>query len=102
MALLRAWRSAPPRRKPSSTGPYLPLYEYLRDRHANRVVLTFAEIESLVGFPLPPAARVEPGWWSDPDAVAGAAWALADRSAVANLTSEVVVCERHTLPPGSG
>lgn len=96
------WRSAPSRRQPKASGPYLPLYQYLRDRHANRVVLTFAEVESLVGFPLPPAARAEPGWWSGPNAVAGEAWRLADRSAVANLVSQVVVCERLTAPAQSG
>jgi hypothetical protein len=40
------------------------LYKYLRDRYANRVVLTFAEIEDLLGFSLPVDARVQQMWWS--------------------------------------
>lgn len=92
----RWWRASTPRPQPTAMGEYLPLYHYLRDRHANRVVLTFAEIESLVGFRLPAAARAEPGWWSGPNAVAGEAWGLADRSVVANLVAEMVVCERHS------
>lgn len=100
LALSRRWRAATPRDQPHAIGRYLPLYQYLRERHANRVVLTFAEIESLVGFPLPAAARAEPGWWSGPDAVAGEAWGLADRSVVANLAAEVVVCERRSSASG--
>ena len=38
------------------------LYTYLRDRYANRVVLTFAEIEDLLGFALPDPARLQRGW----------------------------------------
>ena len=91
----------PPRLRPRGlTGQYQPLYEYLRDRHADRVVLTFAEIESLVGFSLPPAARAALGWWNDEQAIAGEAWGLADRSATVNLTSEVVLYERLETPRG--
>ena len=39
-----------------STGEYRLLYKYLHDRFADRVVLTFSEIESLIGFALPAAA----------------------------------------------
>ncbi len=86
----------PPRpRRGGVTGQYRPLYEYLRDRHANRVVLTFGEIESLVGFRLPTAAREATGWWSDDGAEAADAWSRADRSASVNLLSEVVIYERH-------
>ena len=34
-------------------GTYQSLYEYLEHRYANTVVLTFAQIEDLLGFPLP-------------------------------------------------
>ena len=39
------------------TGRYLLLYKYLENRYANMVVLTFAEIEDLLGFALPDQAR---------------------------------------------
>ena len=35
------------------SGKYLLLYNYLENRYANTVVLTFAEIEDLLGFVLP-------------------------------------------------
>ncbi len=34
-------------------GEYKSLYEYLEHRYANTVVLTFAQIEDLLGFTLP-------------------------------------------------
>src|SRR3979490_2618339 len=47
------------------TGKYLLLYKYLENRYANTVVLTFAEIEDLLGFTLPDQARVQREWWTD-------------------------------------
>ena len=44
-----------------TSGGYGSLQKYLTTRHADAVVLTFAEIEDLLGFPLPDAAWVEPG-----------------------------------------
>ena len=40
------------------------LSRYLRDRAASRVVLTFAEIEDLLGFLLPDHARLQLAWWN--------------------------------------
>ena len=42
------------------TGRYGRLRDYLEDRHADRVVLTFKEIEDLLGFALPEDA-LRPG-----------------------------------------
>ena len=75
------------------------LYEYLEHRHANTVVLTFAEVEDLLGFPLPEQARRHREWWTDADAsMAGAphsdAWILASRTAVPNLSAQTVVFDR--------
>jgi len=39
-------------------GTYTSLYQYVENRYANTVVLTFAHIEDLLGFPLPDSARV--------------------------------------------
>ncbi len=47
------------------TGQYLLLYRYLANRYANTVVLTFAEIEDLLGFALPDQARLHQEWWTD-------------------------------------
>ncbi len=76
---------------------YLPLYTYLEHRYASRVVLTFEQIESLLGFTLPSAARQEPGWWTG---VAGnglrdgEAWTAAKRTAMPNLLARHVAFER--------
>ena len=81
-----------------SSGEYKLLYKYLHDRYADRVVLTFSEIESLIGFALPAAAFVDLGWW-----LAGTtgertpqsdAWMSAERTAKVNLTARNVHFER--------
>ena len=41
---------------------YLPLYTYLEHRYASNVVLTFEQMESLLGFALPVVARQDPAW----------------------------------------
>ena len=84
------------------TGRYQPLYKYLRDRFANRLVLTFAEIEDLLGFSLPASARLEAEWWSGADPVAhrseqAEAWIRSNRTATVNLSACIVVFERHEL-----
>jgi hypothetical protein len=77
------------------------LYKYLRDRYANRVVLTFAEIEDLLGFSLPVDARVQQMWWSGTAPVGrrstqSDAWTLAGRTATVNLLAQSVVFDRDT------
>jgi hypothetical protein len=42
--------------------PYLALHKYLDERYANTVVLTFGEIEDLLGFTLPDLARLQQDW----------------------------------------
>jgi hypothetical protein len=82
-----------------SPGKYLGLYRYLEHRFADSTVLTFAQIEDLLGFALPQLARTHQGWW----AVGGAnvdtpphaaAWLLAGRTATANLQAKTVVFAR--------
>jgi hypothetical protein len=81
------------------TGQYLLLYKYLENRYANIVVLTFAEIEDLLGFALPDQARLHQEWWT-PAAIDPAgrshsdSWVLASRTATANLTAQTVAFER--------
>jgi hypothetical protein len=81
------------------SGKYRLLHKYLEDRYANRVVLTFSEIEDLLGFALPDPARVREEWWTAPDSsLAGPAysnsWVLARRTATPNLPAGIVVFER--------
>jgi len=84
---------------PPMSGQYLLLHVYLLNRYANRVVLTFSEIEDLLGFSLPSRARLDPGWW----AIGGSSiegpqrsdtWVLANRTATPNLVAQSVVFER--------
>ena len=85
-------------KRPPITGPYHLLHVYLRDRLANRVVLTFAEIEDLLGFHLPEAAHLDRLWWQT---VANGvrspqsdAWILANRTASVSLSAHRVVFDR--------
>ena len=101
--------TAPPRRAPAAeamnpkgrvmAGQYQLLYRYLEDRYANTVVLTFAEIEDLLGFALPDQARLHQEWWTEAETtMAGPnysdSWILASRTAVPNLVARTVVFER--------
>jgi hypothetical protein len=87
---------SPPGR--AMSGKYLLLYKYLENRYANRVVLTFGEIEDLLGFALPGQARLQPEWWTTEDDVAGSpqsdSWILARRTAVPNMIARTVAFER--------
>jgi hypothetical protein len=81
------------------TAGYRSLYKYLHDRYADTVVLTFAEMEDLLGFALPDAARVEEAWWAnaEPDSAPSPqflSWSQANRSATPRLLARVVVFER--------
>jgi hypothetical protein len=107
---LREWRARrkesspdlvmlPPLRPkpPAFRGAYSPLYAYLEHRYATTVVLTFLDIEALLGFPLPDAARSSNGWWTAP--VVGGdrhteAWSAAHRTATPNLAARHVAFDK--------
>ena len=79
---------------------YRSLHQYLLKRYADCAVLTLAQIEDLVGFPLPPEARTMREWWLNPDAddpeyPQSRAWILAGRTAMPNLRAMTVAFERH-------
>jgi len=85
-------------KRPPIIGPYHLLHVYLRDRFANRVVLTFSEIEDLLGFRLPEAARLDRTWWDteangDRSAQSNA-WILANRTASVSMSAQRVVFDR--------
>ncbi len=78
---------------------YRLLHEFLQSRFSGRVVLTFSEIEDLVGFALPPEARADAAWWSSADAHPGesrhaVAWTMTNRVAAVNLLAGKVAFER--------
>jgi hypothetical protein len=77
---------------------YLPLHKYLDGRYADTVVLTMAEIEDLLGHPLPEAARGDLAWWANAEGVAPSpqshSWTRANRTAKPNLKAAIVVFER--------
>ena len=83
--------------RPRVRDGYVPLYTYLEHRYASTVVLTFEQIESLLGFALPVAARQEPGWWTSAAANGSSdfeAWTAAKRTALPNLLARHVTFER--------
>lgn len=80
-------------------GEYRLLCKYLRERFSDRLVLTFGQIEDLLGFALPGLARVEREWWENRPSVADRprhsdAWMLAGRTASVNLPAQYVTFER--------
>ena len=58
---------------------YDPLLHHLERSHGE-VELAFADIEAIVGFPLPASARRHPAWWSNSGGthVQSAAWQSAE------------------------
>ena len=80
-------------------GEYRLLHVYLQSRFSGRVVLTFSEIEDLLGFSLPPQARADAAWWSGANAQTGearhtVAWTMSNRVADVNLLAGKVAFER--------
>jgi hypothetical protein len=78
---------------------YASLYKYLETRYADVVVLTFGQIEDLLGFALPQLAKTYQAWWTPGETnVDGPphsdAWTLAGRTATPNLQAKTVVFER--------
>jgi hypothetical protein len=81
------------------SGPYRVLFEYLEKRYADRVVLTFAQIEDLLGCALPADAYSNDEWWTETEVDIGQpmcsdSWLLAHRSASPNLPARIVVFAR--------
>jgi len=81
---------------PHVPGEYRALYTYLEHRYASIVVLTFEQIDSLLGFSLPTPARSDREWWTDTveSERHSAAWTAAGRTAAPNLAARTVAFER--------
>ena len=78
---------------------YRPLEKYLRDRYANIVVLTFDQIDDVLGAQLPESAHRLLAWWTDTDANGAPseqsrAWTQAGRTALPNFHARTVRFER--------
>jgi hypothetical protein len=79
--------------------PYSALTTYLDRRYASHVVLTFEQIESLLGFSLPAPASTEREWWTNPnEEIDGhtVAWTGVGRTATPNLFARTVAFNRST------
>jgi len=81
---------------PRVPAAYQSLYTYLEHRYASCVVLTFEQIEALLGFALPTAACTEPDWWTAAVHTNrnAEAWIGAGRTAMPNLSARTVTFER--------
>ena len=78
---------------------YRPLSKYLDERFADALVLTFAQIEDVLGRQLPDSAKHQSGWWADVDALGtptgqSKSWRQAGRTATVNLRAGIVRFER--------
>ena len=96
---VKADADAPKRHWCDQAGKYRCLYEYLEKRYANTVVLTFRQLEDLLGCSLPDLARTDPEWWTSADISSAEvsysdAWTLASRTARPNLMAQTVAFER--------
>jgi hypothetical protein len=79
----------------SVSAKYMGLYTYLEHRYASSVVLTFEQLEALLGVALPAVARAEPDWWTGTHSDGhSAAWSAAGRTAIPNLPARIVAFER--------
>lgn len=80
----------------SESSRYYPLFNHLKCSGANEVILSFAEVEALIGGPLPASARAARAWWSNRDSGAqAAAWMQAGYRATVDLAGEQVTFRKH-------
>jgi hypothetical protein len=78
---------------------YRALHKFLSTRFADSVVLTFSQIEDLLGFTLPDTARSHRDWWAEGSSsgipsVQSRSWAQANRSARPNFSAMTVTFDR--------
>ncbi len=64
-------------RKMVLRGKYQPLYQYLSSLQAQEWRTTFSEVEAVIGFDLPPSARLHRPWWGNQRGGNGHSHALA-------------------------
>jgi hypothetical protein len=85
---------------------YDPLTKHLKAQRADRVPMTFAELEKVLGFPLPPSSRKHRAWWAnDPQGHVNArAWRAAGyQSADVDLDAlKLVFVKLNAVEPEKG
>jgi hypothetical protein len=89
----------PTQTRSSVPAEYLSLHTYLEHRLAGVVVISFVDVEALLGFALPAAARTGREWWTvaaSPADRHSEAWTAAHRTAVPNLAARNVTFERYS------
>ena len=82
-------------------GKYEPLTHFLSQQRAERLPMTFEEIETIVGSPLPRSSRTHRAWWSNNPSnnVMTRAWLAAGyETADVDLASEKLLFRRKTGP----
>ncbi len=97
------------------SGKYTPLYAHLSGREGHEWQASFAEIERVLGFPLPKSAYSYPAWWSNGSGMPHSAmWLDAGwRTSDLNLTgktvhflrdagAKAVTAEKKSRVPGPG
>jgi hypothetical protein len=87
----------PDEAEPRVPAAYMPLYTYLDRRYAATVVLTFEQIEALLGFAPPSPAFADAEWWTGPHGANDrhtAAWTVARRRAAPHFSARIVAFER--------
>jgi hypothetical protein len=89
-------QASPPAR--AMSGKYRLLYKYLQERYADRIVMTFSEVEDVLGFTLPDEAHRDEAWWLPVSGTGTSnhadAWIFASRFATPNVPARIVVFER--------
>ena len=82
---------------------YRALHKYLNDRYADTVVLSFDQIEALLGHPLPELAHQQDWWITTPHDGSPSSqshtWTDANRTALPNFPAKHVVFERLSARP---
>lgn len=70
---------------------YEPLYKFLKSESSNRIVMTFLEVEDVLGFSLPASASKYLAWWDGSSQHTQAyAWSEAGFKAKPNLKEKKV------------
>jgi hypothetical protein len=80
-------------------GKYAPLHKFLSSQRGDTWRATFAQLERILGFPLPTSARVHRPWWANQRGKGGHSHALAWeaagwRTAEVDLVDESLVFQR--------
>ena len=91
-------------RDAASRGKYAPLYRHLSAKSGFRWRTSFSELEEILGFELPPSARLYRPWWANQKKDAGHSHALAWQAAgwitrKVDLEAEALVFSREDASP---